>query len=119
VYVRPFPGPGGKSPVSTAGGIYPRWRRDGQELFYVTLDNRVMAAPLQVIALDTRTLAVGVPVALFSTRIALAGNVGTGGFASRPQYAVARDGRFLLDVTAEATTPPMTVILNWPAALKK
>jgi eukaryotic-like serine/threonine-protein kinase len=118
VYVRPFPGPGGRSPVSTGGGIYPRWRRDGQELYYVTLDDQMMAAPIHL-APDALTPAPGAPVTLFSTRIALSGNVGTGGFASRPQYAVARDGRFLLNVTAEATPPPMTVVLNWPAALKK
>ena len=33
IYVRPFPGPGAKSPVSTAGGIEPRWRNDGTELY--------------------------------------------------------------------------------------
>ena len=33
--------------VSTGGGIYPRWRRDGRELFYVTPDNRLMAMPIQ------------------------------------------------------------------------
>ncbi|MGH9253087.1 MAG: protein kinase domain-containing protein [Vicinamibacterales bacterium] len=44
VYVMPFPGPGGKWQVSTAGGIWPRWRRDGAELFYLAPDNRLMAA---------------------------------------------------------------------------
>jgi eukaryotic-like serine/threonine-protein kinase len=34
VYVRPFPGPGGKWQVSTQGGLYPRWSRAGKELFY-------------------------------------------------------------------------------------
>jgi hypothetical protein len=34
VYVRPFPGPGQKLLVSTDGGIEPRWRGDGRELFY-------------------------------------------------------------------------------------
>ena len=35
VYVAPFPGPGGKLQISTAGGYAPRWRRDGREIFYV------------------------------------------------------------------------------------
>src|SRR5262249_9638205 len=34
IYVRPFPGPGGKTQVSTEGGIEPVWSRDGKELFY-------------------------------------------------------------------------------------
>ena len=44
VYVAPFPGPGGKRQVSTAGGALPRWRADGKELFYRAADNRLMAA---------------------------------------------------------------------------
>jgi serine/threonine-protein kinase len=44
VYVRPFPGPGGKWQVSTEGGLMPVWSRNGRELFYRTLDNRIMVA---------------------------------------------------------------------------
>jgi hypothetical protein len=42
VYVRPFPGAGGRSQISTGGGSVPIWSRDGRELFYATLDNRIM-----------------------------------------------------------------------------
>jgi serine/threonine-protein kinase len=42
VYVRPFPGPGGKWQISTGGGTMPTWSRDGRELFYSTPDNRLM-----------------------------------------------------------------------------
>jgi serine/threonine-protein kinase len=47
VYVRPFPGPGGKWRISTAGGIVPTWSRTRRELFYVTLlpSLRIMVAP--------------------------------------------------------------------------
>ena len=41
VYVRPFPGPGGKWQVST-GGYIPKWSRNGKELFYRTLDSKIM-----------------------------------------------------------------------------
>lgn len=34
VFVRPFPGPGGKWQVSTSGGSRPTWSRNGKELFY-------------------------------------------------------------------------------------
>ncbi len=38
IYVRPFPGAGGRWLVSAAGGTEPRWRRDGLELFYRNAD---------------------------------------------------------------------------------
>jgi Tol biopolymer transport system component len=44
VYVRPFPGPGGKWQISSGGGYLPRWSRQGKELFYRSLDNRIMVA---------------------------------------------------------------------------
>jgi serine/threonine-protein kinase len=43
VYVRPFPGPGGKWQISTGGGVLPKWSRNGKELFYRTEDSKVMA----------------------------------------------------------------------------
>jgi eukaryotic-like serine/threonine-protein kinase len=42
VYVRPFPGPGGRWQISTGGGGYPVWSRNGKELFYRTKDNKIM-----------------------------------------------------------------------------
>jgi serine/threonine-protein kinase len=42
VYVRPFPGPGGKWPISTSGGQYPIWSRNGHELFFISPDQRIM-----------------------------------------------------------------------------
>ena len=42
VYVRPFPGPGGKWQISTGGGVYPKWSRNGKELFYRTPDSKIM-----------------------------------------------------------------------------
>jgi serine/threonine-protein kinase len=46
VYVRPFPGPGGKWQVSSAGGRFPKWSRSGKELFYRTLwpESKIMVA---------------------------------------------------------------------------
>jgi eukaryotic-like serine/threonine-protein kinase len=44
VYVRPFPGPGGKWQISTGGGANAMWSRDGRELFYESPDNHIMAA---------------------------------------------------------------------------
>jgi Tol biopolymer transport system component len=39
VYVRPFPGPGGKWQISSQGGTEPRWSRRGMELFYRSGDS--------------------------------------------------------------------------------
>ena len=44
VYVRPFPGPGGKWQISTGGGQYPKWSRNGKELFYRTTESKLMVA---------------------------------------------------------------------------
>ena len=115
IYVQPFWGPGGKWQVSTAGGSQPRWRRDGNELFYVAADNRLMAVPIAVGA-DPSTLKVGAAVPLFRTRLAS----GTSINPSEPQYAVASDGRrFLMNLSVEGAASPITVVLNWDAALKK
>lgn len=42
VYVRPFPGPGGRSQISTGGGAYPIWSKNGKELFYRAVDDKIM-----------------------------------------------------------------------------
>lgn len=43
VYVVPFPGPGGKLRISTGGGKFPVWSRNGRELFFQDLDsNKIM-----------------------------------------------------------------------------
>ena len=44
VYVRPFPGPGGKWQISTGGGLLPRWSRSSKEFFYRTTDSKIMVA---------------------------------------------------------------------------
>ena len=43
IYVRPFPGPGGRKQISSGGGNYPVWSKNGCELLFQSLDQRVMA----------------------------------------------------------------------------
>jgi serine/threonine-protein kinase len=50
LYVRPFPGPGGKSQVSTGGGFCPIWSHDGRRLFFLNPDPRIMVARYSVLA---------------------------------------------------------------------
>jgi len=117
IYVRPFPEGGGRWQVSTAGGIYPRWRRDGAELFYIAPDNALMAVPVRGSS-DGRTFNAGAPVMLFRTQLATGANVGIGGYAAAPQYDVAADGRFLMNVVAGGVAvSPITLLLNWTALL--
>jgi dipeptidyl aminopeptidase/acylaminoacyl peptidase len=115
VYVRTFPESGGKWQISTTGGSQPRWRADGKELFYVAPDRRLMAVPIET-GTDG-SLSAGQPVALFQTPSANAGGIDV---YSRPQYAVAPDGRFLMNAVIPAPkAPPITVVLDWDAGLNK
>ena len=117
VYVQPFPGPGGKWQVSVAGGSQPRWRPDGRELFYVAPDGRLMAATIRGEA-DMPKPDIGAPVALFAAR--LASGSGITGVARKPQYAVAPDGRLLMNVAVEqGTASPISIVLNWDSMLRK
>jgi Tol biopolymer transport system component len=111
IYVQPFPGPGTKSLVSTAGGISARWGPDGKELLYIALDDQLMAVPIQL-ASDGQSAEARTPVPLFTTRV--------GGALRQtewtPHYVVAPDGRFLMNTVVEdANASPITVILNWKA----
>ena len=110
IYVQSFPEPGAKAQVSLEGGNQPRWRRDGKELFYMAADRRLMAVPITTGA----ALQPGPPAVLFETHL-LESTVYV-----PAQYDVAPDGqRFLLNVAKQTTAVPVTVMLNWPAAIRK
>jgi serine/threonine protein kinase len=110
IYVQPFPGPGGKFQISTNGGAQPRWNKNGKEIFYVSLDSKMMAAPVKL-SPDGQSLETGTPAVLFPVRIAL----GPAPPTIKQQYAVSSDGeRFLVNLAAdEETASPITVIYNW------
>jgi serine/threonine protein kinase len=111
VYVQPFPASAGKWQISTNGGSDPIWRSDGKELFYLATDGKIMAEPVK----SEATFEAGVPKALFQTMFI--GFV-RGGFE---HYRVTADGqRFLVNMpSAGGTPPPITVVLNWAAGLKR
>jgi hypothetical protein len=78
-----------------------------------------MAAPIRVVP-NTSTVDAGAPVALFPTRLAAGGNISSAGFLARAQYAVAPDGRFLMNVAlGDPIASPITVVLNWSEELKQ
>jgi Tol biopolymer transport system component len=107
IYVQAFPKAGARTVVSTDGGMQPRWSPDGQELYYVTPDARLMAVALHV--RDEATMEAASPVPLFQTRI---NGARTGG--SIMEYDVSRDGRFLMNTVVEQAGEPLTLILNRP-----
>jgi Tol biopolymer transport system component len=107
IYVRPFPGPGGRWQISTQGGVHPYWRRDGKEIFFLTPTGDMMAADITAGAgIQSST-----PKLLFRST---APEPETNG----PAYAVSADGQqFLIRKTlAGGTLSPTTVVVNWAAA---
>ena len=110
VYVAAFPGPGVKRQISTDGGLLPRWRSDGKELFYLAPDNTLMSATIRSTA---STFDVTSVRPLFRTRRKLMHNG-----AGYPYDVSAEGNRFLINTTPEETTStPLTVVLNWMAGL--
>ena len=107
IYLRPFQVQGGNVPVSTGGGVYPRWSRDGLELYFVAPDARMMSARIHA---TPTTVKADVPVPLFATQ-KLGG--GQNVIAHGHQYDVARDGRFLINVDGDANAPPIVLLMNW------
>jgi serine/threonine protein kinase len=112
IYIRPFPGSGAQSQISTNGGIQVRWRHDGKELYYVAPDGKLTAVSIDV---KGTALNPGSPVTLFQTRLWGGGTNTNNGF----QYDVDPDGRFLMNTaTEESVTAPITLLLNWKPPAK-
>jgi Tol biopolymer transport system component len=108
VYVVPFQGGGGKWMISGGGGSLPRWRHDGREILYYSPENRLMAAAVD----GTGTgFGVGAVQPLFEVS---PGN-------SRKFYDVSPDGRLLVNLATDTQTgaTPITVVVNWAAAMQK
>jgi eukaryotic-like serine/threonine-protein kinase len=91
--------------VSKGGGVMPRWRRDGKELFYISPDSRMMAVEVTT----NSVFKSGEPHALFQTDIADT-RIRTGPMS----WDIAPDGRFLI-ISETATDASITVVLNWRA----
>jgi Tol biopolymer transport system component/tRNA A-37 threonylcarbamoyl transferase component Bud32 len=112
VFVQSFPESRGRIQVSTAGGSQVRWAADGREIFYVAPDGRMMAAS---ISFDGGSPDVKLPAPLFQTHLATGTNV----LGLKPQYAVTRNGLFLLNTAIESAGAPIVVSVNWMKNLPK
>ncbi len=107
VYVQDFPVPGGKAQISTEGGDRPRWNRNGDELFYVGLDGRLMSVSIQPAPAPD----IGTPRPLFATQMPCGG---TREFC----YDVSPDGyRFLVNTLIGEPKRTIEVVVNWQAQL--
>jgi Tol biopolymer transport system component len=106
IYVIPFPlaTDGGRWMMSRGGGVQPRWRRDGRELFYISPDWTMMAVPVNT----TPVFHAGVPQALFNTDM-----VDTGIRTGPMSWDIAPDGkRFLIIADKSQGASSLNVILN-------
>jgi len=109
VYVETFPRSDRRWTVSAKGGYEPRWRADGSEIYYLSEDRKLMTVSVGP------GPSFGVPKVLFQTRVP------AGVTANRVHYVPSRDGRrFLINTqTGDAPPSPITVVVNWTAALRK
>jgi len=109
IYVQTWPPGGGKWQVSSGGGVHPRWRADGKELFYRNPEFEFFAVPISA----SPQFSAGIPKAMFKRRV-VTGPIGIS------TWSVASDGqRFLLNAAMGTTSAPaFSVILNWPETLR-
>jgi WD40 repeat protein len=112
VYVQPFPGPGRKWPISTAGGDSPAWTKNGRELFF-TNGNKMMVVDIQT----QPTFSAGKPRLLFELSPFL-----QSGLSGKFDFDITPDGqRFLMVKLSDQELPAtqLTVVLNWFSELKR
>jgi eukaryotic-like serine/threonine-protein kinase len=111
VYVQAIPATGAKWQISPAGGVQPRWRRDGKELFYIATDQKLVAVPVK----SGAGFEAGAPQPLFELDPVFPP------LGGRFAYQPTADGkRFLvLSMVGGTATPPINLVVNWSAGLKK
>jgi eukaryotic-like serine/threonine-protein kinase len=108
VYVATFPGFGARRQVSLSGGCQPRWSRDGRELFYPTLDGKLMSVDVHARGAAPEVMP---PRLLFELPLVVV--------PAREQYDVSADGqRFLVAVERERSAV-IEVVLNWTGLLRR
>ena len=110
VYVRPYPGPGPESTVSTAGGREPMWSRDGTELFYRS-EEQLMAVDVEL-GVGFRA---GTPRPLFGDTY----DRDTGGAGGIANYDVTAEGERFVMVRRDASAQEVVVVLNWAEELRR
>jgi len=111
VFVRPYPGPGGRTQISTNGGTEPLWSRDGSELFY-RANGKLMAVAVSEAA---GNLSVSTPSALFEDSFQRA----TGANPDQRHYDISPDGNRFAMIRPDPTSNdqrPLRILVDWHAA---
>ena len=107
VFVAAFPSFQGIKQVSQAGGVQPRWRGDGRELFFIDPQGKVMSATVE----RGSPVKIGIPRKLFDTPLVPDPTIN--------QYAVTGDGlKFLVLEPRKSPVESYSVILNWPETVQ-
>ena len=107
IYIRPYPGPGGKVPVSKDGGTEPTWSADGTELFFRSGD-QVLAVTVQA---GRTFLDVGAPRVLFEGQYLTQLNARS--------YDVHPDGKRFLMIDPGREATDLVIVLNWFEELER
>jgi hypothetical protein len=108
VYVQSLGDDGGKWQISTDGGRFANWTRDGREIVFLAADGQLTAVEVTL----EPTFSARIPKTLFDPRARdVAG----------PQYDVTPDGRrFLVNQPIEqAVVEPLTLVQNWTSELER
>jgi serine/threonine-protein kinase len=106
VYVRAFPGPGGKWQISNGGGTEPAWSADGRELFYRDATNFVAVS-----VRTNPTFSAGAPTQLFLDRY--------GRNPDHPDYAVHPSGQWFAMRRSDASGRDLVLVVNWFEELER
>ena len=110
IFLMPFTGSGVKRQISAKGGSRnPLWRRDGGAVFYTTDDGDVV---------ETTVIARKSELSVGPTKILFRGNPQLPPQAGQV-FAIAPDGRFLVDTRRQENQAQIVVISNWDSELKK
>jgi serine/threonine protein kinase len=109
IYITAFPAGGAKWQVSTNGGTSAKWRRDGKELFFLDPTDKIVSVDVNA---SGNAVRLGTPHDLFQT-VGIQREYGP--------FDVSADGKkFLLNSgNLKEGSDPFTLVLNWPAELKK
>ena len=106
VYADRFPQRGAKRRLSSDGGGWPRWSRDGREIYFLTQDNHLMSAAVRT---DAAGLHAEEPKQLFAMRPRAMGRL------DAYPYDVSADGKRIVvnTLVEDESSDTITLVLNW------
>jgi hypothetical protein len=110
VYVQPLPSNGTRWQVSRGGGRQPQWRPDGRQLYYISLDKKLIAVDVDT---SGPQFVNGASRVLVDTRV--------GGWERTHlgnPYGISANGERVLVANAGEETLPISVLVNWQSMMR-